>query len=86
MKWIKLILQIAEWLLPGNAGKGKLVEELAVAKEAIDVLSQNLPAKEKGRAIEKAVGNLKVVKGYKERVAKKLDKAKDRFWKKIFGD
>lgn len=86
MKWLKIIITILEYVIPALAkkGKDKLADELTIAQQTITVLSKDKPPEEKGRAVEEAIGNLKAVQNFKKRVSKKLDKAKDRFYKKLF--
>lgn len=86
MKWLSLIITILEYVIPALAkrGKDKLAQELDVTKQVIKILTKDMTTVEKGHAIEEAVGNLKSVRGFKKRVAKKLDKAKDRLYKKLF--
>lgn len=86
MKWLRLIITILEYVIPALAkrGKDKLAQELEVAQHAIKVLAKDIPPEYKGRVIEEALANLTAVKDFKERVAKKLDKAKDRLYKKLF--
>lgn len=86
MKWIKLIITILEWIGPflAKAGKNRIADELEIAKGAIVVLTKDKTPEEKGRAIEEVVGRLKAVKDFKSRVSNRLDKAKDRLWKKVF--
>lgn len=86
MKWLSLIITILEYVIPALAkrGKDKLAQELTIAKQTIKILSKDMAPQDRGYAIEEAVGNLKSVQGFKKRVAKKLDKAKDRLYKKLF--
>lgn len=86
MKWVKIIIDILGWVLPVVAAKGKanLTQELEIAKKAIVLLSKDISAEAKGQIVTEAVGNLKAVQGFKKRINKKLDKAKDRLYKKLF--
>lgn len=86
MKWLSLVITILEYIIPALAkkGKDKLAQELDVAKQTIKILSKDLSPEDKGRAVEQAVGELKCVKAFNKRVYKKLDKAKDRLYKKLF--
>lgn len=86
MKWLKLIITILEWVGPflAKAGKNRIADELDIAKGVITVLTKDKTPEEKGRAIEEAVGSLKAVKDFKSRVSNRLDKAKDRLYRKIF--
>ena len=86
MKWLKLIITVIEWLSPflAKAGKDRIADELDIAKGAIAILTKDKTPEEKGRAIEEAVGSLKAVKQFKASVSKRLDKAKNRLWNKIF--
>ncbi len=86
MKWLSIIITILEYILPALAkkGKDKLAQELDVAKQTIKILSKDLSPEDKGQAVEDAVGDLKAVQDFKKRVSKKLDKAKDRLYKKLF--
>ncbi len=86
MKWLSVIITILEYLIPALAkrGKDKLAQELDVAKQTIKVLSRDMTSEETGRAIESAIGGLKAVQSFKKRAIKRLDKAKDRLYKKLF--
>lgn len=86
MKWLNLILTILEYVIPALAkrGKDKLAQELEVAKQTVKILTKDMSSADKARAIEEAVGNLKAVQNFKKRVSKKLDKAKERFYQKLF--
>ncbi|GAH29323.1 unnamed protein product [marine sediment metagenome] len=86
MKWLKFALTILEYLLPFIAKKGKdnLAHELEIANKTISLMSGNISPEEKGRYIEQAVSSLKCVQDFKKRVSKKIDKAKDRLYKKVF--
>lgn len=86
MKWLKLIIVILEYVIPGLAklGKNKLVQDLEVAHNVMSVLSKDMSPVDKGLAVEKAVGNLKALQNFKKRASKKLDKAKERLYKKLF--
>lgn len=86
MKWLSIILTILEYVIPALAkrGKDKLAQELDIARKTIVLMSNRMSPEEKGHFIEQAVGSLKGVKDFKKRVGKKLDKAKDRLYKKLF--
>lgn len=86
MKWLKIIITILEYVIPALAkrGKDKLAQELDIAKWTIKILTKDMPPVEKGRAVEQAVNGLKCVKEFKARASNKLDKAKDRLYKKLF--
>lgn len=86
MKWIKLLIDIALIIIPGLGLKFKkdVDQELVVAKQTIRILTKDMSPEEKGRAIEDAVHGLKFVKDFKARSIKKLNKAKDRLYKKLF--
>lgn len=86
MKWLKIIIALAEILIPGlaKAGKNKLADELEIVQGALKIATSNMNAEGKARLILDAVGNLKVAKNFKKRVSKKLDKAQDRLIKKFF--
>jgi len=80
MKWLKIIIALAEILIPGlaKAGKNKLADELEIAQGALKIATSNMNKDGKVRLILDVVGNLKVAKKFKKRVSEKLDKAKDR--------
>ena len=86
MKWIKLIVDIALILIPGLGFKLKkdVDQELEIAKATIKILGKDMSPERKGEAVMEAVGNLKAVQGFKVRLVKKLDKARDRLAKKLF--
>lgn len=86
MKWIKLLIDIALVIIPGLGLKFKkdVDQELEIAKQTIRILTKDMSPEEKGRAIEDAVHGFKFVKDFKARATKKLDKAKDRLYKKLF--
>ena len=85
MKWLKILIALAEILIPGlaKAGKNKLVDELEIAQGVLKTLTSKMTPEEKIRAIADAAGNLKAVKGFKNRITKKLDRARDRLVKKF---
>lgn len=86
MNWLKIIIDIALAILPGIALKHKkdLEQELEIANRIIQFMSNHLDPVEKGKFIEQAIGSLKAVKNFKKRANKKIDKAKDRLYKKLF--
>ncbi|MBA7632072.1 hypothetical protein ES703_39614 [subsurface metagenome] len=86
MKWLSIIITILEYVIPALAkkGKDKLAQELEIANKTIKLMSNNMSPADKGHFIEQAVGSLKSVRDFKKRVSKKLDKAKDRLYKKLF--
>lgn len=86
MKWLKILIALAEIFVPGLAklGMNNLTDELTIAKQAMTVLSKDKTPEEKGLAVEEAIGNLKSVQNFKKRAMKKLDKAKARLYKKLF--
>ncbi|MBA7542169.1 hypothetical protein ES705_34488 [subsurface metagenome] len=86
MKWIKLLIDLALIIIPGLALKSKkdLEQELNVAKSALELLSKGLSPEAKGKVLEDAVMNLKFVQDVKGRATKKIDKAKNRLYKKLF--
>ncbi len=85
MKWLKIIIALAEILIPGLAkvGKNKLADELEIAQGVLKALTSKMTPEEKIRAIADAAGNLKAVKGFKKRITNKLDKARDRLARKF---
>lgn len=85
MKWLKILIALAEILIPGlaKAGKNKLADELEIAQGALKALTSKMTAGEKATVIFDAVGDLKVAKRFKKRVSNKLDKARDRLAKKF---
>lgn len=85
MKWLKIIIALAEILIPGLAklGKNKLTDELEIAQGALKALTGNMTPEEKGRVITDAVLNLKDVKAFKKRATNKLYEARDRLAKKF---
>lgn len=85
MKWLKIIIALAEILIPGlaKAGKNKLADELEIAQGALKVATSSMSAEGKARLIADAVGNLKVAKKFKKRISNKLDKASVRLVKKF---
>jgi len=85
MKWIKIIIALAEILIPGlaKAGKNKLADELEVAQGALKELTSKLTPGEKASVIIRAAGDLRAVKQFKKRVSKRIDKAQDRLVKKF---
>lgn len=86
MNWLKLIIDLALVIIPGLALKGKknLEKELEIANQTIKLLSSKMTPEEKGKYIEQAIGELKIVKDLSKRGSKILDKAKSRFYKKLF--
>lgn len=86
MGWLKIVIDILGMVVPFVAHKGKknYEQELEVARKTIDILSKDLSPEKKGQALEEAVGSLKAVKEFKKRVSKKIDKAKDRLYRKLF--
>ncbi|MBA7625528.1 hypothetical protein ES703_32959 [subsurface metagenome] len=86
MKWLSLVIIILEYVILAlpKWGKDKLAQELTIAKQTIKVLTKDMAPEDRGRAIEQVVGSLKVVKDFKKRAVKKLDKAKDRLYKNLF--
>ncbi|MBA7607170.1 hypothetical protein ES703_14328 [subsurface metagenome] len=86
MKWLKIIIALAEIFLPGlaKAGKNKLADESEIALGMLKKLTSKMTPEEKGRLLVETVGNLKVVKKFKKRVSNKLDKAQERWARKLF--
>ena len=86
MKWLKIIIALAEIVIPGlaKAGKNKLADELEIAQGMLKTLTSKMTPEEKGRVLVETVGNLKVVKKFKKRVSNKLDKAQERWARKLF--
>lgn len=85
MKWLKILIALAEIIIPGlaKAGKNKLADELEIAQGALKIATSTMNAEGKTRLITEAVGNLKVVKKFKKRVSNKIDKASVRLVKKF---
>ena len=86
MKWLKIIIALAEILIPGlaKAGKNKLADELEIAQGMLKTLTSKMTPEQKGRALVEAVGSLKVVKKFNKRVSNKIDKARERLARKLF--
>lgn len=86
MNWLKIIIDIALVIIPGLGLKHKkdLERELEIANKTIEFMSNHMDPVEKGKFIEQAVGSLKAVKDFKKRANKKLDKARERLYKKLF--
>ncbi|GAH27417.1 unnamed protein product [marine sediment metagenome] len=86
MKWLKLLIDLALIIIPGLALKGKkdIEQELTIAQSAVELLTKDLSPEAKGQVFEDAVLSLKFVQDIKGRGAKKIDKAKNRLYKKFF--
>lgn len=86
MSWLKIIIDIALVIIPGLGLKHKkdLERELEIANKTIEFMSNHMDPVDKGKFIEQAIGSLKAVKGFKKRANKKLDKARERWYKKLF--
>ncbi|MBA7486808.1 hypothetical protein ES707_22369 [subsurface metagenome] len=86
MKWLKVLIALAEIFIPGLAkfGMNGLTDELGVAQQTINILSKDLSPDDKSRAVLEAVGKLKMVEDFNSRLNKKIDKAKVRLLKKLF--
>lgn len=85
MKWLKILLAIAEILIPGlaKAGKNKLADELEIAQGMLKTVTSGMTPEQKGRLLVEAVGSLKVAKKFKKRISNKLDKAQERWARKL---
>ncbi len=86
MKWLKIIIALAEMFIPfwSRAGKNKLADESEIALGMLKKLTSKMTPEEKGRLLVETVGGLKVVKKFKKRVSIKLDKAQERWARKLF--
>lgn len=85
MKWLKIIIALAEILIPGlaKAGKNKLADELEIAQGMLKTVTSKMTPEQKGRLLVEVVGSLKAVKKFKKRVSNKLDKAQERWARKL---
>ncbi len=85
MKWLKILIALAEILIPGlaKAGKNKLADELEICQGALKAATSSMDKESKARLILDAVGTLKVTKDFKRRLSKKIGKAGDRLIKKF---
>ena len=85
-KILGILLEVVELVLPfiATSRRKRREQELDIAKTTIKQLTSNLSAEEKGRAVEAAVNELHVVKNLKKRGRAKINKAKDRLYKKLF--
>ena len=83
---LNIVIEVVEVALPfiASTRRKRQAHELRVASMVIKQLTKELPPEEKGRAIESAVNELHIVKNLKKSARKKLDKAKDRLYKKLF--
>lgn len=86
MKWLKIVIALAEMFLPfwSKVGRDKLADESEIALGMLKKLTSKMTPEEKGRLLVETVGNLKVVKKFKKRVSNKLDKAQERWARKLF--
>lgn len=86
MKWLKILLALAEIIVPGlaKAGKNKLADELEIAQGMLKTLTSKMTPEQKGRVLVETVGSLKVVKKFNKRISNKIDKAQERWARKLF--
>jgi len=86
MKWLKILITLAEIFIPywSKAGKNDLADDSEVALGMLKKLTSKMTPEEKGRLLVETVGNLKVVKKFNKRVSNKIDKAQERWARKLF--
>ena len=85
MKWLKLLLTLAEIFVPGwgKVAQGGLAADSEVAYGMLKKLTTNMTPEQKGRLLVETVGSLRVTKKFKKRISKKLDKAQERWARKL---
>ncbi|MCK4268630.1 MAG: hypothetical protein KAX16_07340 [Actinomycetia bacterium] len=85
MKWLTFILDLVKDLVPiwAKIRKDKLSDEQEIALVMLKTVTSNMTPEQKGRLLVEAVGSLKVTKKFKKRISKKLDKAQERWARKL---
>jgi len=86
MKWLSLILTVAEYLIPflGKIGKNRVANELKIVTAGVEKFSKSESAGDKGKAVKGMIYDLAVTAGIKDRLHKRVKDYEARIWKKLF--
>lgn len=86
MKWLSLILTVAEYLIPflAKIGKNRVAKELEIVTTGVEKFSKSESSGDKGKVVKGIIYDLAVESGIKKRLHKRVKDYEDRIWKKLF--
>lgn len=86
MKWLSLILTLAEWLIPflAKVGKDRVAKELEIVTTGVEMFSNSESSEGKGKLVKGIIYDLAVESGIKSRLHKRIKDYETRIWRKLF--
>lgn len=86
MKWLQIIISLAEMLIPllGWAKKVQVEKELEIVSTGVEMFSKSESSESKGKVVKGMIYDLAVESGIKSRLHRRVKDYETRIWKKLF--
>lgn len=86
MKWLQIIISIAEFVIPflAAAKRARVEKELEIVTTGVEMFSKSDSSGGKGKIVKGMIYDLAVESGVKGRLHKRVKDYEARIWKKLF--
>lgn len=81
-KWVKIIAEVLEWVLPlwSKYKKNKVEKELEIVTTGVQAFSKSNGAEESGQRLKHIIKGLAQVSGVEKRLHKRIKKYEEKLW------
>lgn len=86
MKWLQIIISIAEIVVPflAKARKARVEKELQIVTTGIEKFSKSASSEGKGKVVKGIICDLALETGIAKRLHRRIKDYETRIWKKLF--